>query len=422
MSRQATGSIRYYGGCWRAIVTLRGSSRCTVQLTTCPREVEDQEKARARARLLAEQACLLRAAEKPVGAELARTLLQLIGGSDDRHERPLEAIRRLSTGEAAPPPVASMTFAEFGYAWTSGELRSRYPDHIKKKKTATQDARRLENHVYPVIGTIPLEEITLDHALAVMERLPAHLKPASRRHVAQVMARVLTLAHFPARVITANPLPKGFLPKLADEKAYTFLYPDEDRALLGCRSIPLHFRLLYGFMAREGMRRSEASDLAWADVDLERGAVALVENKTREPRAWALRPDCARALRAWRARRGGDGRVFVDEAGEPLITRGDGRATPRFREQLRSAGIDRPELYERSETRQPIRLHDLRATFITIALANEKTETWVADRTGHRSSAMINRYRRAARLVAELGLGDLADMDRAIPELSEVTS
>ena len=69
MSRQATGSIRYYGGCWRAIVTLRGTSRCTVQLTTCPREVEDEEKARARARLLAEQACLLRAAEKPVGAE-----------------------------------------------------------------------------------------------------------------------------------------------------------------------------------------------------------------------------------------------------------------------------------------------------------------------------------------------------------------
>jgi len=47
-------------------------------------------------------------------------------------------------------------------------------------------------------------------------------------------------------------------------------------------------------------------------------------------------------------------------------------------------------------------VHDLRATFITVNLANGRTETWVADRTGHRSSVMIDRYRRAARTWAEL--------------------
>jgi hypothetical protein len=75
-------------------------------------------------------------------------------------------------------------------------------------------------------------------------------------------------------------------------------------------------------------------------------------------------------------------------------------------------------LFERDETRQPIRLHDTRATFITIALANGRSEAWVQDRTGHRSSVMINRYRRAARTAAELGLGELAPLDRAIPELA----
>jgi hypothetical protein len=39
----------------------------------------------------------------------------------------------------------------------------------------------------------------------------------------------------------------------------------------------------------------------------------------------------------------------------------------------------------------------LRATFITVALANNRTETWVMDRTGHESSAMLARHRRAAR-------------------------
>src|SRR5690606_39831520 len=72
-----------------------------------------------------------------------------------------------------------------------------------------------------------------------------------------------------------------------------------------------------------------------------------------------------------------------------------------FRADLRAAGIDRGELFEATKARLAIRVHDLRGTFVTLALANGKTETWVADRTGHRSSTMINRYRRAARTRSE---------------------
>jgi integrase len=41
--------------------------------------------------------------------------------------------------------------------------------------------------------------------------------------------------------------------------------------------------------------------------------------------------------------------------------------------------------------RKPVRVHDLRATFVTVSLANGKTETWVQDRTGHKSTLMIAR-------------------------------
>ena len=75
-----------------------------------------------------------------------------------------------------------------------------------------------------------------------------------------------------------------------------------------------------------------------------------------------------------------------------------------FREHLRVAGVDRKALFERSETRQPIRLHDLRATFITVAMANGRNEGWIQDRTGHTTSQMLNRYRRAARSLVELHL------------------
>src|SRR5690606_7334475 len=48
-----------------------------------------------------------------------------------------------------------------------------------------------------------------------------------------------------------------------------------------------------------------------------------------------------------------------------------------------------------------------------------RTETWVADRTGHKSSQMINRYRRAARSASELGLGELSPMVDSVPELGQ---
>src|SRR5688572_11508983 len=87
-----------------------------------------------------------------------------------------------------------------------------------------------------------------------------------------------------------------------------------------------------------------------------------------------------------------------------------------LRADLALAKVERPELAEHSEARLAFRVHDLRGTFVTLSLANGKTETWVADRTGHKSSVMINRYRRTARLASELGVGVLKPLDGAIPE------
>jgi integrase len=109
-------------------------------------------------------------------------------------------------------------------------------------------------------------------------------------------------------------------------------------------------------------------------------------------------------------------------AGSPFRAipfRGENHGADRYRDHL-AAGIDRPVLFEKSKARQSIRIHDTRATFITVSLANGKSETWVQDRTGHKSSIMINRYRRAARTAAELGLGELRPLDQTIPELAHL--
>lgn len=204
-----------------------------------------------------------------------------------------------------PKRLDGPTFAEVAKLWTSGQLAKDWPDHVKDKNGA-DDGRRLEFlgalDVGGIkLGSVPVLRFKLDHAEQAMRQLPESAKrPATRRHYAQVMRRVLELAVYPLRLIQQNPIPKGFMPKAGKPPGFSYLYPSEDAALLALESAPLVERLLFGVAAREGMRASELLALTWRDVDLDRGVVTLDRNKTDDARAWALDPGVLRALaRRW---------------------------------------------------------------------------------------------------------------------------
>jgi integrase len=308
----------------------------------------------------------------------------------------------------AKNPRSAWTLRELGEAWTDNSLAEEYPDQIKTRRAAEKDVSRLERHVYPVIGDVPVAALTLAHVERVMASLKGQrrdLSPASRRHVALVLNRLLAIAVYPLKLRTSHPIPKGFVPKVGARKAMAYLYPDEDRALLACAAIAIRERLLYGFLVREGCRVSEALGLRWSDVDLERGAVRLEKNKTDDPRAWALAPGVAAALAHFK---GEPHELVFEPPADPL-----GMAEV-LRARLREAGVDRPELHKATAERIALRVHDLRGSFVTVALANGRSEAWVSDRTGHRSSQMIARYKRAARTADELKLGDWAPLDVAL--------
>jgi integrase len=278
---------------------------------------------------------------------------------------------------------------------------------VKEKKTTDKDAGALEMHVYPHVGHVRLADFTLGHAQEVLRHVPRERSSAVRRQVAQLLGRVLKLAVYPCELVKSSPLPPGFLPRVKVRPG-AYLYPSEDRALLACAGsggkpgVPLANRLLYGFLAREGMRKEEALAMTWSDLDLEPGAVRLDENKTDDPRAWALDPGVLKALAWWKKTH------HKDDTPTALVF-GDvddpDHLPDALRAHLKLAGVDRAELFEHTAKRRRINVHGLRSTFVTVSLANGKSETWVSDRTGHRSSTMVNRYRRVARTAAELGLG-----------------
>lgn len=288
----------------------------------------------------------------------------------------------------------------FAGRWMSGELHKAYPDYIKKKDSS-DDRSRWKNYVSPIVGDVFLPDFRLEHGEKVMASLPEWMSPANRRHVAQVLRRVLELAVFPCKLIPHNPLPVGFLPKLGPKIAKVFLYPDEDAKLLRSADLGEQLRLAFGVLAREGMRAEELVGSDWADWD-ERGFFTLDENKTFDPRFWAVRPDVASAMRIWRKKHPELAKPFD---GVPLQ-----HLARELRKSLKVAGVTRSELFKTTEARRQMRAHDLRATFVTLSLAAGKTDTWISDRTGHKSSAMIANYRRPARSAAELGLGELGDL------------
>jgi integrase len=324
---------------------------------------------------------------------------------------------------ANPARRQGLTVKDLAALWTSGELSKLYPDHVKLKRSRADDAR-----IFKWLGKVRMQDgvpfgervvstVTLDDADHLMTALPSTAQtPATRRHYAQALRKLLTYAVYPLRLLTALPIPKGWLPKGKSDKAKSWIYPHEDLALMRQRSIPVGRRVFYGFLAREGLRVNEARKLTWSDVDLELGVIRLDQTKTDEARTWALAPDVARALAAWREVRPKEARkklIF------PSAAIGDRWAlADNLREGLEIAGVKRPELGKSTKSRMRLRAHDLRGTFVTLALAAGRTEAWVTDRTGHKSSAMIYRYKRASRTAAELRLGWLAPLDEAIPELA----
>jgi integrase len=261
---------------------------------------------------------------------------------------------------------------------------------------------------YKSIGDVSLTHFTVDDAERAMAELPDGRSPATRRHYAQLISKLLRLAEYPCRLIARSPLPRGFLPQPGSRPALSYLYPAEDARLLACTEVPLGMRLLYGMLAREGLRLGEALELRWRHLDLTHGTVRLERTKTGEARTWALSDGVVAAFRCLRSQHEDDDLVFSD-----VRT----KAANAFRVHLRIAGVTRAELFERTPHRRPIRIHDLRATFITLALANGRTETWVQARTGHTTSASGNCYRRQARHASELHLGELMPLHEAIPDL-----
>ena len=141
---------------------------------------------------------------------------------------------------------------------------------------------------------------------------------------------------------------------------------------------PNHFKpiLLCAYMT--GMRRSEIARLKWPDIDFQARRIYIAETKNDEPRTIPIGEALYTALRDLRAESKNEF-VFTTHADKPYISLSAWKRV--WGTTLSKAGIENG------------RFHDLRHTFITNLVVNEKEDfATVMALSGHKDISMLKRY------------------------------
>ncbi|MCA9644839.1 MAG: site-specific integrase [Myxococcales bacterium] len=206
------------------------------------------------------------------------------------------------------------------------------------------------------------------------------------------------------RVREDNPCSDVEGPDRGGQRSKAFLFPTELLKFAEADVVPLEWRRLVAIAVYLGARASELEALEWTDIDLEHGKVNIHQAISRDsrdvtkstksdaPRTFSMEPELMPLLRAMHAEAGGRGRVVREMPRHRDLAEG-------FRDWLRKAGVDRPELFISDRTRLNIRFHDLRATSVTWQTVRGDHPAIIMSRVGHEDFETLKKYLRQAEVL-----------------------
>ena len=270
---------------------------------------------------------------------------------------------------------------------TLAEVAERYMrEHVAvrcKPATASGYRNALDKVLLPTFGSVPLGRIGRDQVATLHYRL--HNTPAMANRVIETLSRLFHMADAWG-IAPEGGNPCRFVEKYPERSCERFLSEREFRRLgrvLGeleaegrvSPSAAAAFRLLM----LTGCRRNEILTLRWEDVDLDVGELRLRDAKT-GPRSVALSPVARKVLAAlprlpdnpWVIAGARRGSHFSNLNGRWLVVRA-------------RAGLE------------DVRIHDLRHSFASRALALGESLTMIGKLLGHRKVQTTARYAHLAR-------------------------
>nr|WP_172979612.1 tyrosine-type recombinase/integrase [Agromyces agglutinans] len=300
--------------------------------------------------------------------------------------------------EASPLSRRAQTVAVFLRDW----ITRKEADGDIRPSTAIAYRHHIESYLVPILGSMKLSEVRvqhLEHVQAELQRQRPNMSAATRARVHATLRSALRDA-YRRELLRDDPTRRMKAPK-ADRPKVKVWQPEQYGRFLDW----LHGRgdrlaTAVHLAGMTGLRRGELCGLRWIDVDLERGRLVVAQQvtqlrgqvevartKTRagESRVVDLDVDTIGLLRDVQAvhdaeRAGWDrdyGLVLVDQDGRPLtpehLTRGFPRAIRAYNAE--QAGPALPL----------IRFHDLRHLQASLMLAAGVPLALVSKRLGHSS-------------------------------------
>lgn len=290
----------------------------------------------------------------------------------EREER--AEIERALEPPAPPPPRAMPTVEKYAEEW----LGRRRELGIA---AAAADETRLRLHVLPAIGAMAVDAVKPRHVRDLILELRAAGKLAARTILkASATLHAMFKSALVEELIATNPVifEPGVLPKKVDadpEWRHAAIYTREEvQKLLSDERIPADRRMLYGLKMLAALRHSEAANLTWRQIDGATeplGRINLGKTKSGVPRGVPIHPTLAKMLATWRLAGWFNtyGRQPTsDDLVVPTLT-----MKPRAAKEAQDAlvgDLNLLELRVRAGKRMNRRGHDLRRTFISLALAD----------------------------------------------------
>lgn len=338
------------------------------------------------------------------------------------------------------------TFAELAELWLTGELARRYGS-VTMRENAHELFGQLKLWAFPVIGHMPIDTIDRHHLAEMRRRCKAGhsaagmkrpLRDSSVAKVWQACYQIIGFGVDPLEVMTSHPIPLKSKPRVLDGRDRASLEPEDDDLLMSSPYVTIHNRIMWGVCAREGLRIGEALILpigALRDFGNDKYVLRAYKPKshryTHRWASWVLDPGNGLGLMRYieRHRHGAraEDPIFVPERVLRFADKRTGKmkvsgAAEHFRADLRRAGVhhQHPELFVRGTeagSRDHVREHELRALCVTMALAAERSDGYIRERTGHRDARTIEVYKRHVTELQARGRLTLTPLADAIPEL-----
>ena len=301
--------------------------------------------------------------------------------ADQARQRAAFIITRIRAGEdPVPLPLA----ARLNGGPTVADLAERYlEEHTAvrlKPRTRLRVRGMLDNHILPALGKMPLEAVDGGHVAAFHQALSG--RPVTANKAVKLLSHMYRLGEGwglvpeglnPCRSV--EKYPERSRERFLTDAEFTRLGRVLDEAVETGAASPAAVTAIRLLMLT-GCRKSEIRTLRWSDVDLANGEFHLGDAKT-GPRAVQLPPAAARLLEALPRRND-----------SPWVFPGNDRAG-----RIGVATLDRAWQVIRSRAGlEDVRMHDLRHSYASRALALGETLPVIGKLLGHSDIETTARY------------------------------